>query len=201
MVAYDLHCHILPAIDDGPERTEDAFAMAQVAADDGTSVVVATPHARQVAAHGGRRALAQWVADFNRTSRGLGIGFTAEHGDEGPRWDTWQCAAKEGVHLQNDAAQGFRSRNRTYQRGGDHVWQRFDGRGRRRGPGWGLSRRVTRSRERRQEHQDSHGGSPSEMRCMNSKVHERNQAMYVFQIVSKRIEHSTAPIMKAQDAG
>ena len=47
--------------------------MAQVAAADGTSVVVATPHARQVAAHGGKRALVQWVADFNRTSRGLGI--------------------------------------------------------------------------------------------------------------------------------
>ncbi|MCZ6788567.1 MAG: hypothetical protein O7D33_01260 [Chloroflexi bacterium] len=73
MSAYDLHCHILPAIDDGPERAEEAFAMAQVAATDGTSVVVATPHARQVAAHGGRRALDQWVADFNRTSRGLGI--------------------------------------------------------------------------------------------------------------------------------
>jgi protein-tyrosine phosphatase len=40
----DLHCHILPGIDDGPATIEDAMALARVAASDGTRTVVATPH-------------------------------------------------------------------------------------------------------------------------------------------------------------
>jgi protein-tyrosine phosphatase len=40
----DLHCHILPGLDDGPATMADALAMARVAADSGTTTVVATPH-------------------------------------------------------------------------------------------------------------------------------------------------------------
>src|SRR5690606_16753980 len=40
----DIHCHLLPGIDDGPKSVEDALAMAQVAADDGVSWIVATTH-------------------------------------------------------------------------------------------------------------------------------------------------------------
>ena len=64
MGRYDLHCHMLPAIDDGPELLDDALAMARVAAADGTQLVVATPHGQQVAAQGGQGALAQRIADF-----------------------------------------------------------------------------------------------------------------------------------------
>jgi len=39
-----LHAHILPGLDDGPERMEQAVAMCRLAADDGTSTIVATPH-------------------------------------------------------------------------------------------------------------------------------------------------------------
>lgn len=41
----DLHCHILPGIDDGPDRIEESLAMAQCAVADGITCVVATPHA------------------------------------------------------------------------------------------------------------------------------------------------------------
>lgn len=41
----DLHCHILPGIDDGPGTMEDAVEMARVAARDGIHTIVATPHA------------------------------------------------------------------------------------------------------------------------------------------------------------
>jgi protein-tyrosine phosphatase len=40
----DLHFHALPRIDDGPRTLEDALDLCAAAADDGTAVVVATPH-------------------------------------------------------------------------------------------------------------------------------------------------------------
>lgn len=40
----DIHCHILPGIDDGPERMEEALGMAEAAIADGITHVVATPH-------------------------------------------------------------------------------------------------------------------------------------------------------------
>jgi protein-tyrosine phosphatase len=41
----DLHCHILPGIDDGAQTIEDSLAMAEDAIRDGITHVVATPHA------------------------------------------------------------------------------------------------------------------------------------------------------------
>jgi len=40
----DIHCHILPEIDDGPNTFDDSVAMARLAAADGIYVIVATPH-------------------------------------------------------------------------------------------------------------------------------------------------------------
>ncbi|MEX2106286.1 MAG: CpsB/CapC family capsule biosynthesis tyrosine phosphatase [Solirubrobacterales bacterium] len=42
----DLHCHILPGLDDGALDVEDSVAMARMAAADGIEVVCATPHIR-----------------------------------------------------------------------------------------------------------------------------------------------------------
>jgi protein-tyrosine phosphatase len=42
----DLHCHILPGLDDGALDTADAVAMARQAAADGIATVCATPHIR-----------------------------------------------------------------------------------------------------------------------------------------------------------
>ena len=41
----DVHCHALPGMDDGPATLEDAVALLEMAADDGTTHLVATPHA------------------------------------------------------------------------------------------------------------------------------------------------------------
>lgn len=43
----DLHCHILPGIDDGARDLEDALAMCRMAAADGCEAMVATPHQRR----------------------------------------------------------------------------------------------------------------------------------------------------------
>lgn len=40
----DLHCHMLPGIDDGAPDLETALAMAQAAIDDGIKVTACTPH-------------------------------------------------------------------------------------------------------------------------------------------------------------
>ncbi len=40
----DLHCHILPGVDDGAETVEESVAMAAMAAAAGTRTIVATPH-------------------------------------------------------------------------------------------------------------------------------------------------------------
>jgi len=40
----DLHCHILPGLDDGPATMEESMAMAESAIADGITHVVATPH-------------------------------------------------------------------------------------------------------------------------------------------------------------
>jgi protein-tyrosine phosphatase len=42
----DLHCHVLPGLDDGALDLEDSVAMARQAAQDGIEVVCATPHLR-----------------------------------------------------------------------------------------------------------------------------------------------------------
>lgn len=40
----DIHCHILPDIDDGASSFDEAIAMAKIAAADGIAAIVATPH-------------------------------------------------------------------------------------------------------------------------------------------------------------
>ncbi len=40
----DIHCHILPELDDGADSMQTAVMMAAIAADNGTRAIVATPH-------------------------------------------------------------------------------------------------------------------------------------------------------------
>ncbi|MDE1549931.1 tyrosine-protein phosphatase [Jeotgalibaca caeni] len=40
----DLHCHILPQIDDGARSWDDSFSLARLAVDEGITHILATPH-------------------------------------------------------------------------------------------------------------------------------------------------------------
>ena len=40
----DIHCHIIPNVDDGAASLEESLAMARLAVDDGIQAIVATPH-------------------------------------------------------------------------------------------------------------------------------------------------------------
>lgn len=41
---FDIHCHILPGVDDGSGNMSDSIEMAHLAAESGTKGIVATPH-------------------------------------------------------------------------------------------------------------------------------------------------------------
>ncbi|MDQ3434131.1 MAG: capsular biosynthesis protein, partial [Actinomycetota bacterium] len=43
----DLHCHILPGIDDGSTDADEACALARALVADGVTTVAATPHLRE----------------------------------------------------------------------------------------------------------------------------------------------------------
>ena len=43
----DLHCHMLPGIDDGVETIEESVEFARVAIQDGVKVIIATPHYKE----------------------------------------------------------------------------------------------------------------------------------------------------------
>lgn len=45
---YDLHSHILPGVDDGPAHIADAIAIARIAAANGTRMMLATPHRKDI---------------------------------------------------------------------------------------------------------------------------------------------------------
>ena len=55
----DLHCHLLPGIDDGPANLDDALAMAQQAVADGIHTVVVTPHIHPGRYHNERHTIKQ----------------------------------------------------------------------------------------------------------------------------------------------
>ncbi len=43
----DLHCHMLPKIDDGPKSLEESITMAKIAVNDGIKILACTPHIYQ----------------------------------------------------------------------------------------------------------------------------------------------------------
>lgn len=40
----DIHCHILPDVDDGAKEIDESIKMARIAEENGISKIVATPH-------------------------------------------------------------------------------------------------------------------------------------------------------------
>lgn len=70
----DIHCHILPAVDDGPEELEESIEMAAIAARDGIKTVVATPHLIDAGTPRPER-IAELVDELNSAlaERGIGV--------------------------------------------------------------------------------------------------------------------------------
>ena len=69
----DIHCHIVPGIDDGSANLAESLAMARTAAADGTKSLIATPH--QLGTNNGlsAEAIRQGVADLQTALNAEGI--------------------------------------------------------------------------------------------------------------------------------
>lgn len=69
----DIHCHLLPAVDDGPGSWSDTLRMARMAANDGVRCIIATPHQLGSYAHVSAAIIRDRVAQVQRLLQRHGI--------------------------------------------------------------------------------------------------------------------------------
>lgn len=65
MMMIDLHCHILPGLDDGAKDMEETLRMCSMAAEDGVKKIVATPHTMNGVYVNETQAIKQAVGELN----------------------------------------------------------------------------------------------------------------------------------------
>lgn len=78
----DLHCHVLPGVDDGPPGLEDALALLAAAAAGGTRTMVATPHVSATYPNNSGERLEDAVAELREAARAAGIAIEIVAGAE-----------------------------------------------------------------------------------------------------------------------
>lgn len=78
----DLHCHVLPGIDDGPQTMEDTFALARTAVGNGIHTIVATPHVSWEYPDNTAASIRAKVTEVNAALRDAGIDLTVLPGAE-----------------------------------------------------------------------------------------------------------------------
>lgn len=78
----DIHCHLLPGLDDGPERLEDSLEMARLAVADGIHTIVATPHHLDGTYENEREVVEDSVLRFKRRLEESGIPLKVLQGQE-----------------------------------------------------------------------------------------------------------------------
>ena len=76
----DIHCHILPGIDDGPGDWDESLAMARQAFEDGTTTIIATPH--QLGSYGCNDgdAIRRGVAELGQRLAAAGVPLKVQPG-------------------------------------------------------------------------------------------------------------------------
>ena len=79
---YDVHSHILPGLDDGAKTVEEFVAMARAAVAGGTTVMLATPHRRDVTENFSIPYLRELAAKMVETLAARGVGLTLVLGME-----------------------------------------------------------------------------------------------------------------------
>jgi protein-tyrosine phosphatase len=78
----DLHCHVLPGLDDGPRTLEESIAVCRVAHREGTHTLVATPHVNSDYLAVTAAAMEDGVLALNRALRSAGLDLTVRTGAE-----------------------------------------------------------------------------------------------------------------------
>jgi protein-tyrosine phosphatase len=74
----DIHCHILPGLDDGPRSRVEAEKMLEIAREDGISGIVATPHMLNGVCSNTKEKIAKAIADLDGAARSVPIYMGAE---------------------------------------------------------------------------------------------------------------------------
>jgi protein-tyrosine phosphatase len=102
----DLHCHILPCVDDGAERLEDSLAMARLAVAEGVREIVATPHYHMLDQTGPRQDVERRVADLQAALDAEGIPLLLRTGcevyltpDTPKQWDAGELLTLNGTDV------------------------------------------------------------------------------------------------------
>ncbi len=90
----DLHCHILPGIDDGATDLDMALQMARIAADDGIRTIACTPHI--------------YPGMYDNDAEGIRAAITAFQAELDQRDLPLKLVEGADVHLDLDLAQGIR---------------------------------------------------------------------------------------------
>jgi protein-tyrosine phosphatase len=78
----DLHAHILPELDDGPETLEDALMMCGMALQDGIRTVVAMPHSLNGVYRNDRETILRAVDDLRDGLRSAGLEIEIQPGSD-----------------------------------------------------------------------------------------------------------------------
>lgn len=78
----DIHCHILPGMDDGPATWDDAIEMCRVAVADGIEEIVATPHMTPGLYQNGPGEVRKMVDESNERIRELGLPLVIHPGGD-----------------------------------------------------------------------------------------------------------------------
>jgi protein-tyrosine phosphatase len=74
----DIHCHILPGLDDGPCSRREAEKMLALAREDGIAGIVATPHMLDGVCNNTREGISKAIAELNGATQGVHIYMGAE---------------------------------------------------------------------------------------------------------------------------
>jgi len=72
----DLHCHILPGIDDGPETLEGSLEMCRIAATDGIRMLFATPHVKEAVYENNEKSVRPVYMKLKKAVEDEGIGLS-----------------------------------------------------------------------------------------------------------------------------
>lgn len=78
----DLHCHILPGLDDGPANEEESLLMARAAVEQGIHTIVATPHHQTTKYMNDKSAILAAVQHLNEVLKQNEIPLTVLPGQE-----------------------------------------------------------------------------------------------------------------------
>jgi len=78
----DVHCHILPGIDDGPSGFEESIEMCRIAASDGVKKIIATPHSNPSVYDAGTAQIIELTEILNARLREAGVPLLIQAGCE-----------------------------------------------------------------------------------------------------------------------